>query len=531
MSDFSKLNGYDVKDAQARSDLSNLTSSVNDLGDDVSALTNIVSDTTNPIYYGADPTGVEDSTTAINDCIEANKGGTINFTIGKYKITNQIELPYNMLDKVSINGNGSIINVYSDLDTVFKVGTGNTDNRDNDVGYTSYIKDLTIHCENYDVTYCFDIVKGFKDFHILNINSYRTVNGVRIGESTGMPSDVLITDSLFYGNGSEYAGVGIISNCTDNYVSNTRIYGFRTGIECNGSINCTKVHVLLRWSNQTSSNFDPIERNSQTFNEAYEQTSFAILNDSGKFSECCCDSTYKFFDVINNGNYTILNNSSYINARSNVNCMLFDIHEDVCNLIVSNNLFAISKNTSGIGYNLRKTLSVGTQLKNFNNTIMSVTNLTNPFDIIYHKNFEFRTNKTFPANGWYVVGLLNNVTANSTATLTLYINSWQYKFRIQFNENNICNGIYQIGNSTDSTNYTVGVLSDGTNKYICIKSSSLAQYMKHDIKLETASNLCYLISCPTVPGDHPTSSNSLLSSFTNSTPEHQKALNSALMSN
>lgn len=476
-----------------------------------------LSDTSNPIYYGADPKGIEDSTNAINQCIQENKNSTVNFTIGTYKITNQIELPYNMHEKVNINGNGATIIASGNFDTVFKCGVNNTDGQYNNVGYTSYINNLKINCKNADVTYAFDIAKGFKDLKLLNIVSYRTKNGIRIGESSGSPNDVLVNNCLFYGKGSEFEGTGIIVNCTDNYIENTRIYGFRTGFLVNGYIIINNTHVLLRWSNQTTGNFDPIQRNTEEFNNVYKLTSFAIMNSDARFYSCYADSVYKFLDI-STSSPIILTNSFYYNARSNCDCMLFDLkNKDIFNLIISNNVFNISKNISGIGIHRDRTFNTHSQIHINNNIIRNIEKLTDPFDLIKKDVLNRRYNLSVSADNWYVVGLLANYQSSSACWINLFINSYLYTIRIGANATSITS-IIQYLDSNKDTSYTFGVASDGDNKYLCIKPKQNINNLKFCVNLEYADNLIYNLF-PWVPGQDPATSTLLLNEFTDLEPE------------
>ena len=490
----------------------------------------MLGDTKNPIHYGADPTGTNDSTNAINECIQQNKGETINFTPGKYKITGQIELPYNMLEKVSINGNGATLIADGTFNCVFKCGVNNTDGQYNNVGYVSYINNLFINCENASINYAFDITIGFKDLRLINITTYRTTNGVRIGDNTGSPNDTLIDNCLFYGKGSEFDGIGIISNCTDNYVSNTRIYGFRTGIYVNGYITANNTHVLLRWSQQTAVNFDPIERNTPEFNNVYPLTSFAIVNDNCRIYGCYADSVYKFLDIVKKIDYTILTNSFYLNARGDVDCMIIDIHEDTTNLTCTNNVFNISKNTQGIGINTRKKLGVYSQISLNNNTIQNVLNLTNPFDLIKVNSFKHRNNLFPVANTWYVIGLLSNYGKYESSFINIYLNSYLYSVRINDSNGISTDPIYQFIDSTNNSNYTLGVVTnDDGNKYLCIKleNASSSTFLKFSVDLVNTTQLAFNIF-PYLPGQHPVTSSLLLSEFTDKTPERELRLKSTI---
>jgi Pectate lyase superfamily protein len=65
------------------SDLANVSTALGNLGFRVFA---------NVVAYGADPTGVADSTTAINNAVAAAAGGTVYFPNGNYKVTGSITL-------------------------------------------------------------------------------------------------------------------------------------------------------------------------------------------------------------------------------------------------------------------------------------------------------------------------------------------------------------------------------------------------------------------------------------------------------
>lgn len=482
--------------------------------------------------FGAVGDGKTDDTEAINQCILANQGKTITFSPGVYVISSAIKLPFDMQSKVSIEGNGATIKCISDMECVFDVGkTVRTESEVNLVGYTSYIKDLNIDCEDVNVNYAFDIETGFKDLKIINCRTYRTLNGVRIGNNnTTTPSDTMIENCLLYGKGSEYDSVGIISNCTDNNVLNTRIYGFRTGFEINGYITINQCHVLLRWAKQTTTNFNPIEVNSDEWNRVYPLTKFAKVNNLCKITCSYADSVYKYIeDYSEKGNYVTFTDNFYYNSRNNVDSMMFDFSSDYINYNISNNTFNISKNTKGIGINNQKTLNVYSQLKIENNLIQNITNLSNPGDLLKVNIFKYKTNTNIVANKWYVVGVLSNVSAYNKFILNVYLNGYLYKMRVELDANRNAVSIEQLLTNDEESKYTLGFIKDKTRDdvmYVCVKRSEGFQGLKFNVDIETSANLMFKVTAS--KESNPITDTALLSNYTSEEPITTLVLKSSI---
>lgn len=486
----------------------------------------------NVAEYGAKGDGVHDDTEAINNCIADNYGKTINFGSGTYIITNSINLPFETDKKVSINGNGAIIKTIGDFGCVFDVGKKlRSDINNNNVGFPSYVQDLTIDASESNIDYAFDIETGFKDFKIKNCKTYRTINGIRIGENNSSPNDTFIEDCLIYGKGSEHYSTGIISNATDNNIINTRIYGFRKGFEVNGYITINQCHVLLRWEKQTTENFDPYERNSELFNEHYEKTCFAKIEADCKIMNCYCDSTYKFIEDDSKGRYVTITNSFYYNARHNVDCMLFDFKGDYANYNISDNVFFISRNTKGIGIKKNPYFNNFSQIKLHNNMIQNITNLSNPGDLLKANSFKYKTNNVLKANTWTVIGVLSNVQPYTACVLDVYIYNYLYKIRLQLdNELNVDNIQQWLkDNDTDSA-YEIGFVKDEENPdviYVCIKRDSDIEGVKYSVNVESSNNLIYEMIAS--KNSNPITDNGLLTNFTNNIPGTTLKLKSSLL--
>ena len=203
---------------------------------------NDIGDKTNPCYYGADPTGTIDSATAINNCINANKGKAIKFTPGKYLVNSSIDTPYYTDEQVNIDFAGSTLYTNASLDYVLGVGTltHGTDlpNRE-DFTYTgkscySIIENLVIDAPNSTIGILTE--QNYWYPRILNTSIFNTIIGIQLGR-TAEPrwsSDAAI-DNVYiqckdYKNTSTRC---IVINGHDNKITNSRFYNAHVGIQDN----------------------------------------------------------------------------------------------------------------------------------------------------------------------------------------------------------------------------------------------------------------------------------------------------------
>lgn len=201
---------------------------------------NIIYDKSNPIFYGADPTGVNDSSLAIQRCLDNNIDKEIVFTCGTYKIDNPIEISYN--NKYGgINFNNSTLINSTENDFCIGVGTKNHDlthANSNDSGNRFYnISNLKMRSVS---DYAILIDRWFMNVRIDNIDIYTTKNGIQIGKRYenyyNTPSDVQISNFILTNAdmSKDYTGINVIG--TDNKFSDGRIYGFKTGINGNNNL-------------------------------------------------------------------------------------------------------------------------------------------------------------------------------------------------------------------------------------------------------------------------------------------------------
>ena len=365
-----------------------------------------------------------------------------------------------------------------------------------------------------------------------NVHGVVVQANIYVFESTGSPADVLITDSIIYGKGSEYDGTGVINNCSDNYLNNVRIYGFRKGFEINAYCSIDNTHVLLRWAEQTTENFDPYPVGSPLFVEYYEQTMFAEVNSECKIIFSYADSVYNFLNITTSS-YVICTNSFYYNARTGIDQRIIECLKRDTKLTLTDCEFALKQGTNvsilRCTDSTNPTFSGYAQLTISGIEISGISKLTNSFDLAL-SGYPIYThgNISGSSNTWYIAGAVANVTNNTNIDGYVFINGWNYAIKIDCNTNNTGALVRQYSDSETATNYTVGVVYDETNHIalICIKSSNALSNVKLDFKMNNATN--FAIQLSPVKGDSMFGSTRLLSDYTALTPAKSLVLNQAV---
>lgn len=194
----------------------------------------------NPIFYGADPTGVLDSSEAIQLCLDNNINKEVTFTCGTYKIETPIEISYNNVYG-GINFNNSTI--IDDTESNYCIGVGTKDhvldhaNSNNLTNRFYNISNLKMQSSS---EYAILIDRWFMNVRIDNIDILTSKNGIQIGKLyenvDNTPSDVQLTNFILTNTDmtGNYTGINVIG--TDNKFNDGRIYGFKTGIDANNTL-------------------------------------------------------------------------------------------------------------------------------------------------------------------------------------------------------------------------------------------------------------------------------------------------------
>ena len=210
-------------------------------------LNTLIFNTKNPIYYGADPTGVNDSSTAINDCINANKGGVIKFTTGVYKCLAPIETPYSTNSRVAIDFNNSKL-IFSDekvheyaLGIGYKDSTSIASSEESDNFYSIFSNFTIIANDNYKSVV--NINNWYKACVIRDFKIICNTIGVIAGGSS-KPSDTRLLNGFLFAKSAKKGTVGIYSKGTDNQYSQLRVYNFETGFITKGGDRIENAHIL-----------------------------------------------------------------------------------------------------------------------------------------------------------------------------------------------------------------------------------------------------------------------------------------------
>lgn len=228
----------------------------------VSTLTNDI-DTyrkNDPIYYGADPTGAEDSSSAISECIAANKGGTVVFTPGTYKINQQVNTPYTANERVSIDLNGSVLVCENNISTMLYVGGEGADPSVPSLQSMAnvpfgFVGNGTIVSSSVD-TCAIRIAEHYQQFYVKNIVFLVSGTSVKVADTDTYSSDVDIVDCYVL-NETASNNPAIILNSNDNNVINLRtICRNNPQIMCNGYAYFDNVHILTGIDNNSNNGIE-----------------------------------------------------------------------------------------------------------------------------------------------------------------------------------------------------------------------------------------------------------------------------------
>ena len=253
---------------------------------------NIYVDLSNPIYYGADPTGTVDSSSAIQKCLDNNINKEITFTCGTYLIESPIEVSYNN-QYGGINFNNSMLINNTLNDYVIGIGTKNHSldhSNNNDTTNRFYnISNLKMQSNS---TYAILIDRWFMNTRINNVDILTTKNGIQIGKTydgyDNTPSDCQLSNFIITNTDmtNNYEAINVIG--TDNKFMNGRIYGFKTGINANSNL------VMMNDIHFLACNFK---------NENLNNDYVCIKNVSNLLCDMCyCDSYPCFVKVVNDHN-------------------------------------------------------------------------------------------------------------------------------------------------------------------------------------------------------------------------------------
>lgn len=226
MSDFSKLNGYNVKDAQARNVIATLSETLNELNQPVNILT-----------LGAKNDGSEDVSVIINEYTGEHP---LFFPSGIYRIDNTIHLVN------SIFGVGYRRYTNDDNATVFKstltegcvielAGTGHVT-----------VKGISITLNGDETGILQDTNRNLRSFiNEVNISNVGNNSAIKIAPTIFVSRATFIDNVTIIGsrNYDDSTGIELTSNAGDSRITNTEVMGTKTGMSLGGVQYIDNVHV------------------------------------------------------------------------------------------------------------------------------------------------------------------------------------------------------------------------------------------------------------------------------------------------
>lgn len=181
----------------------------------------------NPIYYGADPTGVKDSTDAINECIKNNAGGCVQFTAGTYLISNSIYTYYGEKKHTNIDFGGSTIKCTGSGYNVFKIGYLET-TEEQSYEFHTYISNGIIYGSTNanSSDYLFDIYDNFDGVHIVNTSVVLYGSSfINVGLFTH------IDNCFIWNRGSSINTTAVYAHNPDVVITGTTFFNFQTFVD------------------------------------------------------------------------------------------------------------------------------------------------------------------------------------------------------------------------------------------------------------------------------------------------------------
>jgi hypothetical protein len=411
-------------------------------------LDHLTGDKSNPCYYGADPTGTVDSSSAINACIQANLGKSIKFTGGKYLVNSPILTPYYTDEQVNIDFNGATLYTEESLDYVLGIGYYNKGagfpNRGN---YTdakccyAVFENFVIEAPNSTVGV--QIADKYWYARIINSSIFFTVIGVKCFTATGESSDLLLDN--VYIQCSDYKDPntrGLVIYGGDNKIINSRIYNANVGIEVFSQGNYfVNDHIYLYGH--------AADVSSESFPSIWATTKAFVEHNSNNFHTEVYTDSYSTHYYIDKSNYKgFFDNCMLYNNVNGYDDCCFDIHEgSIEKFTLTNtkiNLGASGANgNKGIYCTNASLIGLCYETVLHNNDIYNITNDPILIDTSRPYVQPYSGGTQFSANTYYVLGYIY---APNYHKLTVSLNNYgDYTQKASFN----INGSYAIGSVTN----------------------------------------------------------------------------------
>lgn len=456
--------------------------------------------TDNPIFYGADPTGVLDSSTAIQLCLDNNINKQITFTCGTYKLENPIEISYNNIYG-GIDFNNSTIIDESESDYCIGIGTKNHAldhaNSNNTTNRFYNISNLKMQSNS---EYAILADRWFMNTRFDNIDIITSKNGIQIGklyENVGnKPSDVQLTNFILTNTDmtGNYIGINIIG--TDNKFCDGRIYGFKTGIDANNTlVQISNIHFLACNFGNTILNND----------YACIKNANIVMSDM-----CYCDSYPCFIQQTNNNGSIQVSNLFIFSWHDQMSeSAIFDFSKITTpNMVPSIKYNNIRFNKSGYPANTQVIKLTSNNAINSNivagfssfdeiriGEVNQLTNIHKDLALAKKGFYSNNYNSIWYAN-WIPLGYLNIVRGGYAYINVMDDEVGMVSFKVRFNADLTINTVARISQTQSGRDPALGLKLIDTGVYeVCFAKTkanlSITTNVLDSIEL-TKTNSCYI---------------------------------------
>ena len=456
--------------------------------------------TDNPIFYGADPTGVLDSSEAIQLCLDNNINKEVTFTCGTYKLESPIEISYNNVYG-GINFNNSTLIDESESDYCIGVGTkDHVLNRANSNNLTNRFYNITNLKLQTNSTYGILIDRWFMNTRFDNIDILTSKNGIQIGKlydnESNKPSDVqlsnfILTNTDMTGN---YIGINVIG--TDSKFSDGRIYGFKTGINANNNlIQMTNIHFLACNFGESTLNTD----------YACVKNSYIVMADM-----CYCDSYPCFIQQTNNNGSIQVTNLFIFSWHDQMSeAAIFDFSKITsANLVPTINYKNIRFNKSGYPANTQVIKLTSNNVNNSNllagfnsfdeiriGDVGLLTNINKDLCLAKKGYYANNYNSIWYAN-WIPLGYLNIVRGGYAFINVMDDEVGIVSFKLRFNADLSINTVAKLSQTQSGREPALGLVLIDTGVYeVCFAKNksnlSITTNVLDSIEL-TKTNSCFI---------------------------------------
>lgn len=289
MGDFSKLNGYDVKDAVART---------------------LINDMVNVKSFGVKGDGTNDDYQAIQDCINNNPGCEIFIPNGTYIISQPLLIPSTDALKVSIKlQDNATIKASDDFVGEFLIllgGSGTKEilsNSKHKIGIDGGIIDCNGRCNG---VYLGNVHFGkIQNIRILNATDI----GIQLDKSDNNSGDAYVENVDISGYDTDNTdGIGVYITSTDNNLKMVRTDKFHIGFHVVNSANylsdCHPLYSTLDSETFATSIGFKLENHDQSLINCYaDNFGNAIETDGGRFYAF---NFYAYWFDVNGFDHTII---------------------------------------------------------------------------------------------------------------------------------------------------------------------------------------------------------------------------------